>query len=88
MYISCLSNGIPDPTVTFFHNSIEVEPGLRIVQQEHFLIITDARESDSGDYHCTAENVAGVTQSDPARFVVFSKLYLAARYSRKDAYTP
>ena len=82
--IKCLSNGIPDPTVTFFHNSIEVQLDFRISQQGHFLVITDARESDSGEYHCTAENVAGAIQSDPARLVIFSKLCSVAKYSKRE----
>ena len=74
--LACLSTGIPDPTVTFFHNSIEVElSDDRISQHGHFLVVTDAGESDNGEYYCIAENIAGVDRSDPARIVVFSKLY-------------
>lgn len=79
--LSCLSTGIPDPNVTFFHNSIEVKLDIRIIQQGHFLVITNAGESDSGEYSCIAENVAGVEQSDPARLVIFSKLNSVAKYS-------
>ena len=72
--VTCLSTGIPDPIVTFFHKSVEVQLDSRIIQHGHFLVITNADENDSGEYYCTAENVAGVTQSEPARLVVFSKL--------------
>ena len=73
--LACVSTGIPDPTVTFYHNSIEVKQSNRISQNGHFLVITDAGKSDSGEYYCIAENIAGVVQSEPARIVVFSKLH-------------
>ena len=71
--LSCLSTGIPDPTVTFFHKAAEIQLDSRIAQLEHFLVITNANENDSGEYYCRVENVAGATQSEPARLVVFSK---------------
>jgi len=72
--LTCISTGIPEPTVTFFRNSVEIKTDTRISQQGFFLIIANVAESDSGEYYCTAENVAGSVQSPPARLVVFSKL--------------
>ena len=74
--LSCLSTGIPDPIVTFFHQLEEIELDSHIIQHGHFLVITNAGESDNGEYYCRAENVAGIVQSESARLVVFSKLHL------------
>ena len=74
--LTCVSSGVPSPTVTFFHKSSEVQLDSRVIQQGHFLIITSAEEGDNGEYYCTAENVAGAVQSEPARLVIFSKLHL------------
>jgi len=72
--LACVSTGIPEPTITFFHNSIEIKSDLRISQQGYFLIITNVVESDSGEYYCRAENVAGTVQSPSARLIIFGKL--------------
>ena len=71
--LACVSTGIPDPNVTFFHNSIEVEFDVRVRQVGHFLIIANADDTDSGEYYCRAENIVGNVLSASARLVVFSK---------------
>ena len=81
MSLACLSTGIPDPTVTFFHKAAEIQLDSRVIQHDHFLVITNAGEGDNGEYYCRAENVAGATQSEPARIVIFSKLHLIARHT-------
>ena len=73
--LNCVSTGIPEPIVTFFHSSSEVQLDNRITQNGQFLIITRAEITDSGEYFCQAVNSAGTAQSSPATLVVFSKSF-------------
>jgi len=74
--LNCVSTGIPDPTVTFFHDSSEVQLDSRITKRGHFLIINRALLTDRGEYYCEATNSAGTARSNPATLVVFSKLHI------------
>jgi len=73
--LNCVSTGTPDPTVTFFHDSSEVQLDSRITQRGHFLIINRALLADRGEYFCEATNSAGTVQSSPATLIVFSKSF-------------
>lgn len=73
--IPCVSTGVPTPNVTFFKDGNAVETDSRVTQSGQFLIITRIIASDTGEYHCLAENSVGNTTSEAVRIIVFSKFY-------------
>ena len=60
--LDCTSMGIPQPVVSWFHDSVQLpNPGLAHIQQgvNDSLIFNGVRKSDEGDYVCWAKNPAG-----------------------------
>ncbi|KAL3208040.1 hypothetical protein MRX96_039317, partial [Rhipicephalus microplus] len=69
--------GHPEPTVTWFKDGVQVQPGtgrVRLLAQGA-LVIADVRPSDQGRYVCRATNMLGTRDSPPALLSVHTKPY-------------
>ncbi|XP_065297029.1 protein sax-3-like isoform X3 [Dermacentor albipictus] len=69
--------GHPEPTVTWFKDGVQVQPGtgrVRLLAQGA-LLIADVRPSDQGRYVCRAANMLGTRDSPPALLSVHTKPY-------------
>ncbi|KAL1475210.1 hypothetical protein MTO96_037462, partial [Rhipicephalus appendiculatus] len=69
--------GHPEPTVTWFKDGVQVQPGtgrVRLLAQGA-LVIADVRPSDQGRYVCRAANMLGTRDSPPALLSVHTKPY-------------
>ncbi|XP_037574425.2 roundabout homolog 1 [Dermacentor silvarum] len=69
--------GHPEPTVTWFKDGVQVQPGtgrVRLLAQGA-LLIADVRPSDQGRYVCRAANLLGTRDSPPALLSVHTKPY-------------
>ncbi|XP_075749831.1 protein sax-3 isoform X2 [Rhipicephalus microplus] len=69
--------GHPEPTVTWFKDGVQVQPGtgrIRLLAQGA-LVIADVRPSDQGRYVCRATNILGTRGSPPALLSVHTKPY-------------
>ncbi|XP_049271686.1 protein sax-3-like isoform X2 [Rhipicephalus sanguineus] len=69
--------GHPEPTVTWFKDGVQVQPGtgrVRLLAQGA-LVIADVRPSDQGRYVCRAANMLGTRDSPAAQLSVHTKPY-------------
>ncbi|XP_075749789.1 protein sax-3-like isoform X2 [Rhipicephalus microplus] len=69
--------GHPEPTVTWFKDGVQVQPGtgrVRLLVQGA-LVIADVRPSDQGRYVCRAANMLGTRDSPAALLSVHTKPY-------------
>ncbi|XP_072144305.1 roundabout homolog 1-like isoform X1 [Dermacentor andersoni] len=69
--------GHPEPTVTWFKDGVQVQPGtgrVRLLAQGA-LLIADVRPSDQGRYVCRAANMLGTRDSPSALLSVHTKPY-------------
>ena len=61
VYVTCTATGIPDPTITWSRNGIELtDTGRARVLDGGVLLVTETEESEM--YTCTASNEAGDDQ--------------------------
>lgn len=63
--IECLAEGHPPPQISWLRNGMFVETGVqgvRYIAEGKFLMVVEARSSDSGIYVCSATNEAGTSQ--------------------------
>ena len=65
---TCTIAGVPTPTVTWYHDNVQLNNGGRIVitrvsPSTATLTISDLTEGDTGMYQCIASNVVGRTQA-------------------------
>ncbi|XP_044214764.1 B-cell receptor CD22 isoform X1 [Thunnus albacares] len=58
--LTCSIKGRPEPTYTWFQNN-----SIQLVNKSHTMMITSAKDSQSGEYHCEAKNKHGETKSNP-----------------------
>ena len=68
---TCIVSGIPTPTVTWYHNNMELSAGgvisvTRMSLSTSMLTISNLAESHTGIYQCFASNVVGRTQASRA----------------------
>ncbi|XP_041368525.1 Down syndrome cell adhesion molecule homolog [Gigantopelta aegis] len=63
LLLPCDVYGIPTPTLTWFHDGLELEPRKGMVFLESALFINSVVEEDRGTYSCSAQNEAGSTQA-------------------------
>ena len=71
--IRCLPpEGDPKPNIHWLKNGLPLEKSNKriIVSHEGSLLINDIRITDSANYTCVAENIAGKRLSDPAQLTV------------------
>ena len=71
--IRCLPpDADPKPVVKWFKNGSPIEKANKriIISNEGSLLINEVRNSDSANYTCVAENLAGKRFSDPAKLTV------------------
>ena len=59
----CPAMGIPDPNITWYKGDVQLEAGQRVtfISNNHLMEISGTHEQDTGQYSCSAENVAGET---------------------------
>ena len=71
--LTCVSEGIPPPMVTFYFNGEEMKEDdlIRINDTNHMATITKVDEGHDGEYSCSANSVAGSVESDRIRITVF-----------------
>ena len=71
--LTCVSQGIPPPTVTFYFNGEEMKEDdlITINDTNHIVTITSVDESHDGEYSCSANSVAGSVESNAVRITVF-----------------
>ena len=71
--LTCVSEGIPPPTVTFYFNDEETKEDdlITINATSHIMIITIVDKSYEGEYRCSATNVAGSVESNSVTIIVF-----------------
>ena len=65
---TCVVEGIPTPTVTWYHNGVQLSAGGAISISRNFpnvsvLSISSLAAEDTGMYQCFASNVVGRTQA-------------------------
>lgn len=61
--LRCIAEGIPLPTVSWFHGDVEIFPTSYIYQDSSgSLIINGVQETDAGNYSCLAINEAGAAE--------------------------
>lgn len=60
--LECFANGDPKPQVLWYKNGQRIITDSRVYFDSFgYLVITQVRVSDAGEYLCRAENVAGLT---------------------------
>ena len=71
--LTCVSEGIPPPTVTFYFNDEEMKEDdlVTINTTSHIMTITIVDKSHEGEYRCSATNVAGSVESNSVIVTVF-----------------
>ena len=71
--LTCVSEGIPPPTVTFYFNDEEMKEDdlITINTTSHIMSITRVDNSHEGAYRCSATNVAGSVESNSVTITVF-----------------
>jgi len=71
--LTCVSEGVPPPTVTFYFDDEEIKEDelIKLNASSHVITITQADKSHEGVYTCSANNAAGSNESDPIRITVF-----------------
>ena len=71
--LTCVSEGIPPPTVTFYFNDEEMKEDdlITINTTSHIMTITRVDKSHEGEYRCSATNVAGSVESNSVTITVF-----------------
>ena len=82
--LTCVSEGIPPPTVTFYFNDEEMKEDdlVMINGTSHTLTITKVDTSHEGEYRCNASNDAGSVESNSVMITVFGK-YLCICYAHQ-----
>lgn len=59
--LECFANGDPKPQVLWYKNGQRIITDSRVYFDSFgYLVITQVRVSDAGEYLCRAENVAGL----------------------------
>lgn len=73
--LTCISEGIPPPVVTFYFNGEEMKEDAVIIINDtsHIVTITTVDKSHDGEYSCVASSVAGSVASNLSRITVFGK---------------
>ena len=73
--LTCVSQGIPPPMVTFYFNGEEMKEDdlIQINATNHIATITTVDKSHDGEYSCSANSVAGSVESNTVRITVFGK---------------
>jgi len=67
---SCQSSGDPAPSITWYKDGAQVQPGSRyFILSNNSLVITNAVDSDKGWFTCLARNAAGSAQDKAYLFV-------------------
>ena len=72
--IRCLApTGLPAPRVSWLKNGmpLSITDSAILVTSEGHLLISQAKESDTANYTCIAENIAAKRFSSPAQLTVF-----------------
>ena len=71
--LTCVSEGIPSPMVTFYFNDEEMKEDdlITINTTSHIMSITRVDKSHEGEYRCSATNVAGSVESNSVTITVF-----------------
>lgn len=79
--LTCVSEGIPPPVVTFYFNGEEMKGDDMIIINDtsHILTITKVDTSHEGDYSCNATSVAGFMESNSVTVTVFGKWLCVVR---------
>ena len=83
--LTCVSEGVPPPTITFYFNDEEIkEDDLVIINAtSHTLTITKVDTSHEGEYRCSASNVAGSVESNSVTITVFGKYLYISFYAHQ-----
>ena len=73
--LTCVSEGIPPPTVTFYFNDEEMKEDnlIQINATNHIATITKVDKTHEGEYSCRANSTAGSVESDTIRITVFGE---------------
>ena len=73
--LTCVSDGIPPPNVTFYFNGEEMKEDdlIQINTTNHIATITKVDKIHEGEYSCRASSVAGSVESDTIRITVFGQ---------------
>ena len=71
--LTCVSEGIPPPAVTFYFNDEEIteDDSITINDTNHILTITKVDKDHEGDYKCIANSTAGSVESSVVRITVY-----------------
>ena len=78
--LTCVSEGVPLPEVTFYFNGEEMKNDERITINGHIVTIDQIDKNDDGVYHCSAINIAGSVQSSPVRVIIFGQFVFVYKY--------
>ena len=80
--IPCVSEGVPQPNVTFYFNGEEMKnDDERITIDKQIVTIDQVDKSDDGIYHCSASNIADSIESSPVRVIIYGQ-YVYTSYSQ------
>ena len=74
--IRCLApEGDPKPSIYWLKNGILIEKSNKrvLISHEGSLLINEVRQSDSANYTCVAENIAGKRFSESANLAISGK---------------
>ena len=87
----CEVEGIPTPTVTWYHNGGDVPDGVSVNSNQ--LTIAEPQVSHSGVYQCQATNIIGDTQYEDSRMWILevrmpgeALCSILAKYTGEDKY--
>jgi len=78
--LTCVSVGVPPPSVTFYFNDEEMKNDERIVIDKHIVTIDQVDKNDDGVYRCSATNVAGSVESNRVRVIIFGQYVCTYMY--------